>query len=93
MSALPPKADIDRASRDVRFVPKADIGSASGRLGLQDFSILADEVIEIAFAKGRRSEGGVLARSPPRTLASQHIWQAEHLNGNRSRWKRMDAVK
>jgi len=25
MSALPPKADIGRASRDVRFVPKADI--------------------------------------------------------------------
>jgi hypothetical protein len=25
MSALPPKADIDRACRDVRFVPKADI--------------------------------------------------------------------
>src|SRR6516225_2200167 len=34
MSALPPKADIDCASRDVRFVPKADIGairSASGQ--------------------------------------------------------------
>ena len=30
MSALPPKADIDRACWDVRFVPKADIG-----LGLQ----------------------------------------------------------
>src|SRR5215468_2044323 len=26
MSALPPKADIERRSRDVRFVPKADIG-------------------------------------------------------------------
>jgi len=25
MSTLPPKADIDRASWDVRFVPKADI--------------------------------------------------------------------
>ena len=25
MSALPPKADIDRARRDVRFVPIADI--------------------------------------------------------------------
>jgi hypothetical protein len=25
MSALPPKADIDRACRDVRFVPKADM--------------------------------------------------------------------
>ena len=27
MSALPPKADICSATRDVRFVPKADIGS------------------------------------------------------------------
>ena len=26
MSALPPKADIDQHGRDVRFVPKADIG-------------------------------------------------------------------
>ena len=25
MSALPPKADIETRSRDVRFVPKADI--------------------------------------------------------------------
>jgi len=25
MSALPPKADIDRACQDVRFVPEADI--------------------------------------------------------------------
>jgi hypothetical protein len=27
MSALPPKADIDPQGRDVRFVPKADIGA------------------------------------------------------------------
>jgi hypothetical protein len=27
MSALPPKADMVRHDRDVRFVPKADIGS------------------------------------------------------------------
>ena len=27
MSALPPKADIAQHDRDVRFVPKADIGS------------------------------------------------------------------
>jgi hypothetical protein len=26
MSALPPKADMDHYCRDVRFVPKADIG-------------------------------------------------------------------
>jgi hypothetical protein len=26
MSALPPKADIETQSRDVHFVPKADIG-------------------------------------------------------------------
>jgi|SRR5262245_59535921 len=28
MSALPPKADMDQNGRDVRFVPKADIGSS-----------------------------------------------------------------
>src|SRR5262249_58884936 len=31
MSALLPKANIDRASWDVRFVPKADIGSELSR--------------------------------------------------------------
>jgi hypothetical protein len=31
MSAVPPKADIDRACRDVRFVPKADRMSALGQ--------------------------------------------------------------
>jgi len=30
MSALPPKADIDRACRDVRFVPQADIPESGG---------------------------------------------------------------
>jgi len=30
MSALPPKADIETQSRDVRFVPKADIQAALG---------------------------------------------------------------
>jgi hypothetical protein len=29
MSALPPKADIGSARRDVRFVPKADIARCS----------------------------------------------------------------
>jgi hypothetical protein len=29
MSALPPKADIDRRERHVRFVPKADIPRCS----------------------------------------------------------------
>ena len=32
MSALPSKADMCGATRDVRFVPKADIGSASDEL-------------------------------------------------------------
>src|SRR5215470_4461872 len=31
MSALPPKADIRRCNRHVRFVPKADIGSELSR--------------------------------------------------------------
>jgi hypothetical protein len=30
MSALPPKADIADAMKNVRFVPKADIGGVSG---------------------------------------------------------------
>jgi hypothetical protein len=38
MSALPPKADIETQSRDVRFVPKADIAS-----GLIDYFIGAAE--------------------------------------------------
>jgi hypothetical protein len=32
MSALPPKADMCGATRDVRFVPKADMDQTSGRL-------------------------------------------------------------
>ena len=32
MSALPPKADIGTQSRNVRFVPKADIGISATRL-------------------------------------------------------------
>src|SRR6516225_9929044 len=32
MSALPPKADIDGACRDVRFVPKADIAFITQRM-------------------------------------------------------------
>jgi len=32
MSALPPKADIGTHSRDVRFVPKADISRTSSYL-------------------------------------------------------------
>jgi hypothetical protein len=30
MSALPPKAELVQPSRDVRFVPKADIDNCSG---------------------------------------------------------------
>jgi hypothetical protein len=33
MSALPPKADMGTQSRDVRFVPKADIMQCSNPLG------------------------------------------------------------
>jgi hypothetical protein len=35
MSALPPKADMARHDRDVRFVPKADIGCV-GQATLDD---------------------------------------------------------
>ena len=36
MSALPPKADMDQQGRDVRYVPKADIGSLYKRLKLAE---------------------------------------------------------
>ena len=45
MSALPPKADIETQSRDVRFVPKADIERLALRLvlsPLQTASALTD---------------------------------------------------
>jgi len=35
MSAFPPKTDIDRACRNVRFVPKADIDVPTRLLGQQ----------------------------------------------------------
>jgi len=38
MSALPPKADIETQSRDVRFVPQADQGDAANII-LFDYSI------------------------------------------------------
>src|SRR6516164_5429352 len=44
MSALPPKADIDRACRDVRFVPKADI--ALSELG----AIFAGDFVQLLLA-------------------------------------------
>jgi hypothetical protein len=40
MSALPPKADIDRARWDVRFVPKADIMQCSNRSHLLGHALL-----------------------------------------------------
>ena len=33
MSALPPKADMCSATRDVRFVPEADIGLPTSKIG------------------------------------------------------------
>jgi hypothetical protein len=36
MSALPPKADMDQRSYDVRFVPKADIMQRSKKTSLFD---------------------------------------------------------
>ena len=35
MSALPPKADMIQQGRDVRFVPKADIGALRFTLSLE----------------------------------------------------------
>jgi len=42
MSALPPKADMDRCGRDVRFVPKADSCSAT-KIPLFDYLVGAHE--------------------------------------------------
>jgi hypothetical protein len=41
MSALPPKADIRRGNRDVRFVPKADMPPASRRGSTQKGNVRA----------------------------------------------------
>src|SRR5215472_5405003 len=45
MSALPPKADIETQSRDVRFVPKADIPAYAdlAAKGVDQFSSLFDD--------------------------------------------------
>jgi hypothetical protein len=46
MSALPPKADIDDAMSNVRFVPKADIEFAlinsETSAGILDFLVISD---------------------------------------------------
>jgi hypothetical protein len=43
MSALPPKADIENQSRDVRFVPKADIPHLlTKQLGVSIFIVVAE---------------------------------------------------
>jgi len=45
MSALPPKADIETQSRDVHFVPKADIPAYAdlAAKGVDQFSSLFDD--------------------------------------------------
>jgi hypothetical protein len=40
MSALPPKADVETQSWNVRFVPKADIMQCSNRLHLLGHALL-----------------------------------------------------
>jgi hypothetical protein len=54
MSALLPKADIETQSRDVRFVPKADIGGRHSR---------ADLIVTLKEAKKKPSG----AKSKPRS--------------------------
>ena len=56
MSALLPKADIETQSRDVRFVPKADIG------GRQCYS-RADLIVTLKEAKKKRSVAKSNSRS------------------------------
>ena len=48
MSALPPKADMCGATRDVRFVPKADISQYSDLP-----EALPNELMNLSFAQSR----------------------------------------
>jgi hypothetical protein len=48
MSALPPKAELVQPSRDVRFVPKADIDNCSGVFPGNP------ELLRVALTKPRR---------------------------------------
>src|SRR5215472_9155864 len=49
MSALPPKADMVRHNRDVRFVPKADIGSTHhSRVLSRTIGVLTDFAVNVA---------------------------------------------
>jgi hypothetical protein len=55
MSALPPKADIGTQSRNVRFVPKADILHCS-----------KERRYSITFSARARSDGDIAAFAAPR---------------------------
>ena len=61
MSALPPKADIQSSSSDVRFVPKIEIGLLSGihrrstKVGLR-YDLLSLGTLDYA-ARDRRHPG------------------------------------
>jgi len=48
MSALPPKADVCGATRDVRFVPIADISSSDVKSAI--FNDLVDHLLDHEFA-------------------------------------------
>ena len=56
MSALPPKADIDRVCRDVRFVPKADIKAVLG--GITVGRSFASKGARTSSASNQRAAGG-----------------------------------
>src|SRR6516164_11680319 len=86
MSALPPKADIDRVCRDVRFVPKADIKPYSitssartsrdeGTVMLRAFAVLrlTDRSILVGNSTGR-SPG----RAPCRILSTKEADRRQH---------------
>jgi hypothetical protein len=64
MSALPPKADIDRARRDVCFVPKADVSRCSKT------NALTPSKMPIA---GRKFLAGFLDAARPRVWVSCRV--------------------
>src|SRR5262245_4893064 len=70
MSALPPKADVCGATRDVRYGPKADIGEQAPKLVflwavLQTLQRFGNGVVEIGLEIGR----GLHGKMPSRPLA------------------------
>jgi hypothetical protein len=67
MSALPPKADIAERDRHVRFVPKADIGTAKKHHSIRlDWSSNSTQNFQRWFPQGIKRERGACAIERPK---------------------------